>query len=156
MKLLPIFMTLLLFSCGKGKSSKAEETLTLPTTFGESETRAPKNYPYACKPVDEVQGGNYDFFWSFPMPGEVEELKLNPDKKFLKIKYLGSEEEYISRMNQRENAFESGNYRAEVPELPSGTIRGRRKEYTIVELYFEGNEIQKFLCPRSLKNETSP
>lgn len=157
MKLALTLMTLTILSCGKTKSSKDQAALTLPTTTAsESESREPSHYPYECRPVDEVQGGNYDYFWAFPRPGEIEELKLNPEKKFLQIKYLGTGEEYTSPMQRLENTFDSGEFRATIPALPAGTIRGRRKEYTILELYIGENEIEKFLCPSGLKERIIP
>lgn len=154
---LPFLLVLLLFNCGGKKSSKKMESLTLPTNgASESESRAPANYPYECRPVDEVQGGNYDFFWAYPRPGEIEELKLHPEKKFLQIKYLGTGKEYTSPVTKVENSFDSGDYRATIPMLPTGTIRGRKKEYTIVELYLGENEIETFLCPMNLKDQVIP
>ena len=155
MKLMTLILILILTACGKGSSSKKLETLVLPTT-AESEARAPTHYTYECRPVEELQGGNYDFFWSYPRPGEIEELKLHPEKDFLQLKFLGTGEEYTARMEREENSFRSGDYRASVPTLPSGTIRGRRKEYTIVELYLGENEIEKFLCPMGLKEKVNP
>ncbi len=155
MKLIPLLFVFVLWGCGKEKPSRAQDPLTLPTTT-ESEARAPENYPYKCRPVDEVQGGNYDFFWAYPRPGEIEELKLNPEKKFIQIKYLGTGEEYTSSMQREENTFKSGDYQATVPVLPTGTIRGRKKEYAIVELYLGENEIEKFLCPKDLRDTVNP
>lgn len=151
MRIFPILFLTFLWSCGESSSSKIQEELILPTT-AESEARAPTNYPYECRPVDEVQGGNFDFFWSYPRPGEIETLKLHPEKKFIQLRFLGTGDEYTSRVVKEENSFKSGDYRAMVPPLPTGTIRGRRKEYTIVNLYLGENEIQKFLCPKGLRD----
>jgi hypothetical protein len=157
MKLIPILLIFFILSCGKSKSNQTQTPFSLPTNMAaESESRAPKSYPYNCGPVDEVQGGNFDFFWSFPRPGEIEELKLDPEKKFLQVKYLGTDDGYTSKITRIANSFESGDYRATIPSLPSGTIRGRKKEYTIVELYIGENEINKFLCPIGLREKINP
>lgn len=154
MKTIILLITLVLLACGKNESSTTgTETPLVTVSNEEAAASAPSRYTYRCRPVDEVQGGNFDFFWAFPRPGEIEELKLHPEKKFLNLRFLSAEAEYTSRITRRENRFDADAYELIVPEVPTGTIRGTREEYTILELAPRGREPQTFLCPEGLRTQ---
>lgn len=161
-------LNLAVISCGSGddgnKDPVIQEQTTAPNEGETEETnlRRETSFTKHCRPVEEIEGGNFEYFWAVPHPGEFSRVSLNTSQNKVMLEVQASEEDHVSKY--RVVSPEEGQigingtlafnpYQFYFPVLPTGTIRGSTKEYAIGVLQREHAEVGTFLCPLSVEKE---
>lgn len=147
-----------LTACGK-KTQKSESTATPELPAAESSFSLNSLRPTQhCRPVTEIEGDNFQFFWAIPTPGQIKKISFDRQKKGVKVEHQGQRAPFVSRFEEKESealSTELGSLhfaplKLSFPNTVSGTIRGQRKEYAVAHLTQEDQSLGYFLCPVSM------
>lgn len=152
-------------SCGKdhdnneGITPVLQQNLPTATT---STTAPASSFTKHCRKADEVEGGNFQFDWADPLPGQVSRIDFNTVKNLARIEIQGVKNRPIGSYTSvpapagTQGLFgelRSNEISLSFPVIPKGVIRGAQTEYAIGNLTASGADAGTFLCTTSLLQE---
>lgn len=156
--MLSAILSLTLMACGKkDNKDNPPEVSGFPEAESTLAIKSLKPTQH-CRPVTEIEGDNFQFFWAVPTPGQIKRLSFDSSRRGVKVEYQDEEEVFVTRYQEevaQEPQLELGRlsfppYILRFTNTPSGTIRGARKEYAIAHLSIENQELGYFFCPSSI------
>lgn len=162
--MLPLCL-LAITSCGNDDDDDKNDAPVLeqaptPTT----DTNAPATtFTKHCRKADEVPGGNFQFDWSDPLPGQIRRLSFNTGKNLGRIDVQGVSGERVQgeytpvpAPEGEQGSFGELRFREfalSFPVIPTGNIRGSEADYAIGNLNAGETSLGTYLCSPSLLRE---
>jgi hypothetical protein len=154
---------LMVVSCGKDDDKNDDNTPVLEQAPPTPTTTVPSSsFTRHCRKADEVEGGNFQFDWSDPLPGQVSRIDFNTVKNLARLQIQGVKDRPIGQYTavpapaNTQGSFGELTFREislSFPVIPTGTIRGSNIEYAIGNLTASGADAGTYLCSTSLLKE---
>lgn len=165
LSLLLLPLCLVLASCGsENDDDDNDDVVQEQTPVPTNNDPAPTNVSFTrhCRPVEEIQGGNFEYIWAMPDTGEIERLSFDTGRNQARVQIAGvpgSQQGPYTPVPAPEGQagsfgeFRNGRLTLSFPVIPTGTIRGSTKEYVIGNLSAADADLGTFLCPLSILRE---